>query len=171
MAFLDETGLSYFWQKIQNAIRAVEDYEDARPSNLVVNDNGGCTVELSDSSMSIVEYFRTLTKKGFYTLYVSKVCLDNPSGAVAINSSLRGIGHLTLSTYENGTMCAWFVLFDQSGNMYTRYVGSTDSGWTSYAVTPITPDDMNGVYNYGTEDLVAGSSELEDGKLYFVYEE
>ena len=26
-------------------------------------------------------------------------------------------------------------------------------------------------YQYGTEDLVAGESELPDGELYFVYEE
>ena len=26
------------------------------------------------------------------------------------------------------------------------------------------------VYDYGTEDLTAGTSELETGKLYFVYE-
>lgn len=36
----------------------------------------------------------------------------------------------------------------------------------------ITPDSIGAApaYTYGTEDLTAGSSKLETGKLYFVYE-
>lgn len=39
----------------------------------------------------------------------------------------------------------------------------------------LTPDEGNGteyapLYTYGTEDLTAGTSELETGKLHFVYE-
>ena len=37
---------------------------------------------------------------------------------------------------------------------------------------PITPAAIGAApaYSYGTEDLIAGSSALETGKLYFVYE-
>ena len=37
---------------------------------------------------------------------------------------------------------------------------------------PITPESIGAapLYTYGTEDLEAGVSELETGKLYFVYE-
>ena len=33
-----------------------------------------------------------------------------------------------------------------------------------------TAEDKAPMYDYGTEDLTAGSSALESGKLYFVYE-
>ena len=37
---------------------------------------------------------------------------------------------------------------------------------------PITPESIGAApaYTYGTEDLTAGTSPLETGKLYFVYE-
>ena len=37
---------------------------------------------------------------------------------------------------------------------------------------PITPESIGAApaYTYGTEDLTAGTSSLETGKLYFVYE-
>ena len=37
---------------------------------------------------------------------------------------------------------------------------------------PITPSSIGAApaYTYGTEDLTAGTSPLETGKLYFVYE-
>lgn len=39
-------------------------------------------------------------------------------------------------------------------------------------VIPSKPEDIDAApaYTYGTEDLVAGESELETGKIYFVYE-
>ena len=39
-------------------------------------------------------------------------------------------------------------------------------------IIPTKPDDIGAApeYTYGTEELVEGVSELETGKLYFVYE-
>ena len=53
------------------------------------------------------------------------------------------------------------------------YAPSTHaSQHASTGTDPITPADIGAApaYSYGTEDLTAGTSPLETGKLYFVYE-
>ena len=54
-----------------------------------------------------------------------------------------------------------------------NYAPSTHaSQHASDGADPITPDAIGAApaYTYGTEDLTAGTSPLETGKLYFVYE-
>ena len=41
---------------------------------------------------------------------------------------------------------------------------------TSANEAKTTAEDKAPMYDYGTEDLVAGTTPLESGKLYFVYE-
>lgn len=73
----------------------------------------------ASTNMSIVDKLKTMDL-GLYTLYVQKGCPDNPPGAVAINSSLRGIANV--STAKGDTCYAWILLWDQASNCYMRYV-------------------------------------------------
>lgn len=79
----------------------------------------------------------------------------------------------------------WFCVAD--GNYITKYE-CIGNNWTTETIgytpathasthasggsDPITPESIGAApaYTYGTEDLVAGTSPLETGKLYFVYE-
>lgn len=47
---------------------------------------------------------------------------------------------------------------------------AADSAASAAATAQTTADSKAPAYTYGTEDLTAGSSSLETGKLYFVYE-
>jgi hypothetical protein len=49
---------------------------------------------------------------------------------------------------------------------FTPYVGTNGNWWVDSEDTGIRAL----VFTYGTEDLTAGSSALETGRLYFVYE-
>lgn len=114
---------------------ANQETEDNRPSNRIMSEDGGNAINLSKGEgISLVDKLATIDKRGVYTLYVSKGCPDNPPHAAEINSSLRGICHITLTGPENGYMYAWILLFDKEGNMYTRYTSDTASTWIRYAI-------------------------------------
>lgn len=103
------------------------------PASRIMDSGGGNSIMLySSANISLVDYFKTINKRGLYTIYLAKRCPDNPVWSEKISSSLRGIGHLTLTATENGNQYVWFLLFDQEGTMYSRYCGSTDSGWIKY---------------------------------------
>lgn len=85
---------------------------------------------------------------------------------IIANTNLAHIvGNGSASTPSNAHTLDW------DGNAWFAgdiKIGGT--GWDdSSAKTLATTDDIMG-YDYGTEDLVAGSSELATGRLYFVYE-
>lgn len=71
-------------------------------------------------------------------------------------------GFLVNIVYGSDIFQIWHT--QNSGPMYTR--SGNASGWSDSWKKHITTNDIT----YGTADLVAGSSALETGKLYFVYE-
>lgn len=96
--------------------------------NGIMADDGGVALYCEDSSKSCIDTIKDSNIKGLFTVYVNKNCPDNPEYAVQIKSSLRGLCHVTLTTYENGSMYAWIILFDQEGNFYTRYTSAKGDG-------------------------------------------
>lgn len=71
-------------------------------------------------------------------------------------------GFLVNYVYGSDIFQIWHS--QNSGPMYTR--SGNANGWSDSWKKHITTNDIT----YGTNDLAAGNSELETGKLYFVYE-
>lgn len=128
---LSAQGGEITFESVVNAIGytpANESTEDARPSNRIMDANGDVSFYLYNSqNISLVDYARTITKKGVYTCYVQKNCIDNP--VEAADESLRGIFQINLTAVENGAMYAWFLLFDSNGRVYSRYTSARESTW------------------------------------------
>lgn len=64
-------------------------------------------------------------------------------------------------TYTDGTTSTFTVT-----NGHTPYIGENGNWWIDATDTGIRAL----VFRYGTEDLIAGTSALETGRVYFVYE-
>lgn len=106
-----------------------------RPADRIMSESGDCAIYVNQSDgLSVVEKLETVKQAGVYTLYVQKGCPDNPAGSEAISSSLRGMCHITLTKEANGSMYAWILLFDQSGQAYSRYTSASSSGaWVAHS--------------------------------------
>lgn len=104
--------------------------EEARAVNRLVSESGDCSRYITQADgLSVVEHLEKIDEAGVYTLYVQKGLPDNPAHAEEINSSLRGMAHITLTKSANGYMYAWILLFDSVGNFYTRYTSNKKSEW------------------------------------------
>lgn len=102
---------------------------DGLPSNRIMLGDGSPSISLHRSqNISLVDYMTTIDKRGLYSCYVQSGTLDNPPKA---SSSLRGIFEIYFTKKENGNMIAWIILFDESGQMHTRYVKGTASEWAT----------------------------------------
>lgn len=102
---------------------------DGLPSNRIMLSDGSPYISLHRSqNISLVDYMTTIDKRGLYSCYVQSGTLDNPPKA---SSSLRGIFEIYFTKKENGNMIAWIILFDESGQMHTRYVKGTASEWAT----------------------------------------
>ena len=93
-----------------------------------------------------------------------------PKGDAGVGIS--SIEQTTTSTADGGTNVITVTLTD--GTKYTFNVknGSKGSTGATGATGATGPQGTSGAtaFTYGTTDLTAGSSSLETGKLYFVYE-
>lgn len=102
---------------------------DGLPSNRIMIGDGSPSISLHRSqNISLVDYMTTIDKRGLYSCYVQSGTLDNPPKA---SSSLRGIFEIYFTKKENGSMIAWIILFDETGQMHTRYVKGTASAWAT----------------------------------------
>lgn len=102
---------------------------DGLPSNRIMLGDGSPSISLHRSqNISLVDYMKTIDKRGLYSCYVQSGILDNPPKA---SSSLRGIFEIYFTKKENGNMIAWIILFDEAGQMHTRYVKGTASEWAT----------------------------------------
>lgn len=102
---------------------------DGLPSNRIMIGDGSPSISLHRSqNISLVDYMTTIDKRGLYSCYVQSGTLDNPPKA---SSSLRGIFEIYFTKKENGNMIAWIILFDETGQMHTRYVKGTASEWAT----------------------------------------
>lgn len=99
------------------------------------------------------------------------------------NVSTFKIHKLTQEQYESALAAgnldenALYLTPDQSGATFTPSVDedgnlswTNDKGLENPATVNIKGDDAKVPYTYSTTDLEAGVSELETGKLHFVYE-
>ena len=84
-----------------------------------------------------------------YDLYVSKQLFDNAHEAIVQTATRVYCGNYPTVTFERSYY----------------YANASENGWTEW--TQLATTDY---IAYGTEDLTAGTSTLETGKLYFVYE-
>lgn len=123
------TGLEGILEQLRTQTGGASGY-----ANAIMADNGDCAVYVNASDgLSVIDKVRNIGRKGFFTLYVQKGCVDNPRHSEEIKSSLRGICHVTFTKQEYGYMYAWFLLVDQSGTMYSRYVHALGDGeWVEH---------------------------------------
>lgn len=78
------------------------------------------------SGASLVDAINALTEPGVYTVYQNRASTDAPSGAKAINSSLRGLACLS----QINKHYAFIFMIDQASNFYVQYVQSdVGGGW------------------------------------------
>lgn len=99
------------------------------PSNRIMLGDGSPSISLHRSqNISLVDYMKNIDKRGLYSCYVQSGVLDNPPKA---SSSLRGIFEIYFTKKENGNMIGWIILFDEAGQMFTRYVKGTASEWVT----------------------------------------
>jgi hypothetical protein len=92
---------------------------------------------------------------------------------------LTGIGHL----FAKGAIVKAILSVDE-GKAYIQNADTNaylegkisavqtvaDSAASAAAIAQTTADSKAPAYTYGTADMTAGTSKLETGKLYFVYE-
>ena len=116
-------------ERIDNVEAEIKETIANLPANLLFNENGDFAIKLRAAmNTSLVDYMFTLERPGMYTIYAERGCPDNPFSAV--NSSFRGICHITQLEKENQQMYGWIMLFDQEGNAYTNYIRRSEaSGW------------------------------------------
>lgn len=129
------TGLEGILEQLRTQTGGASGY-----ANAIMADNGDCAVYVNASDgLSVIDKVRNSGRKGFFTLYVQKGCVDNPRHSEEIKSSLRGICHVTFTKQEYGYMYAWFLLVDQSGTMYSRYVHALGDGeWVEHGTASAT---------------------------------
>lgn len=98
------------------------------PWKSITDPAGDMSIRLyASEGKSIVDLMKT-TPMGLYTIYVQRGCPDNPPGAVAINSSMRGI--MNINTNANEWCYGWILLFDEASHCYIQYVhAGTGNGW------------------------------------------
>lgn len=121
-------------------------------ANAIMAANGDCAVYVNASDgVSVIDKVKNSGQRGLFTLYVQKGCVDNPRHSEEIKSSLRGICHVTFTKQEYGYMYAWFLLVDQSGTMYSRYVRALSDGeWVEHRAA--SESGANGIPKVTDED-------------------
>lgn len=113
--------------------------EDARPANQIMREQGDEVIRvMSSENISLVDKLKQNGKVGVFTIYVQKGCPDNPAKAAELDSSLRGMCHISVVNEDEALgvyVYGWVILFDQEGNMYTRYLKyGGDTPWLQYAI-------------------------------------
>lgn len=117
--------------KIDSLETEIKDTIKSLPVNLLFDENGDFAIRLRASmNKSLVDYVFTLQRPGMYTIYSERGCPDNPISNV--DSSFRGICHITQLEEGEQKLYGWIMLFDQEGNTYVNYIRrSTPSGWNN----------------------------------------
>lgn len=113
-----------------------------------------------------------------YTTVGNYICSQSKVAAGLLNCPVSSAFTMTVGTPTGtDTYRSQEVIDYNTGVKYYRVYAISNNTWTSWKATygtanKPTPEDIGAApaYSYGTSDLEAGTSKLETGKLYFVYE-
>lgn len=113
-----------------------KDEIDNMPFSRIMTDSGAPKVEIyASDGISLTDYICQMPKRGLYVCYVQSGVIDNPPKSVINESSLRGFFYVSIPGPENGNLCyAWVILFDDTGEMYTRYIKGVGSPWANVGI-------------------------------------
>ena len=161
---------------VTQALTDAKAYTDAHSANKS-NPHGVTAEQIGAAQLNHVPYINDNSDLNTYLKTGTFACGANDSAKTLKNAPTTQAFVLTVGTTTGGdaggivdsALYAYVYqrIVDLGANVYYRYIHKNDGNlsfgqWRRLTTT----DDIS----YGTNDLAAGSSALETGKLYFVYE-
>lgn len=161
---------------VTQALMDAKAYTDAHSANKS-NPHGVTAEQIGAAQLNHVPYINDNSDLNTYLKTGTFACGANDSAKTLKNAPTTQAFVLTVGTTTGGdaggivdsALYAYVYqrIVDLGANVYYRYIHKNDGNlsfgqWRRLTTT----DDIS----YGTNDLAAGSSALETGKLYFVYE-
>lgn len=169
IAFWSAKGPGYCWiSETDQVVNQPNQY-----GFLISYVNDGDVFQIFRDQTDGVTYYRSGDSVNNWFRHWARVITPDSNGNIDVNGIKTycvevGDDNSTMGLYTNGLGSKGdAVWIDQAGDAYFTKVNIGTKGNYKQAATQEYVDQK---YSYGTEDLTAGTSELETGKLYFVYE-
>ena len=121
----------------------------------------------------ITRLYNTMREVGYKATQIGIYAMDPDDGVILFMIAQAASGDGTdvpSKTDMPGYSAEWtfYIQYDHADEV--TVVAGDESAITEEKVKAMIAENAAPAYTYGTEDLTAGTSPLETGKLYFVYE-
>jgi len=153
-------------------LESLTEISDIKQTSLISN------VKRTSDSQIIVEVGFTNVEltSGYYIRALGLYALDPDEGEILYGVTLETSGECHMPAYNGVTVGGAIMRFSTAVGNAEKVSLEVDPGafvtMSQFEGHTHTPAEIGAApaYSMGTEDLTAGSSALENGKLYFVYE-